>query len=437
MKLLVYFLENLRYAAFWSIDFLKGGKVRRHYKSISTILNNYTSKNSLNYREQCLENILNHATNTTPYYKNLGLGKVLTDFPVVNKNIIRSNFHQFQSKLFLNKKLKTVKTSGSTGLKFKVTQNSNKKIRNTADTIYFSNLVGFKVGYKLIYLRLWDKFLRKLPLVYFIQNIQPLNILNLNNSSIKKLIVGLEKDQSRKAFIAYASGLEQICRYLDKTNSKPIKSNLKSVIAIAEKLNEYTKTAVKKHFNTTIVSRYSNSENGIIAQQKIDNLNFDINWASYYLEILDFNTDTPKKNNEIGRIVITDLFNYATPMIRYDTGDIGSINYNVSPPVLTNIEGRKGDLIFNTQGEIVTKFITICLIPYDNIIQGQLIQEHKTVYTLKLNVNKDFKEEQKLINEFKKYLGHNAKINIEYVNEIPILSSGKRRLTVNNYIQQK
>lgn len=437
MKLFVYFLENLRCFTFWTVDFLNGSKVRKHYKSITNILDDFTSEKSISLREQYLQDILNHSSQTTLFYKDVGSNKALADFPVVNKNMIRTNFNEFQSKSFLNKKTKTVKTSGSTGLRFQVKQDKNKIKRNTADTIYFSRKAGFELGYKLIYLRLWDKFMRKTPLAYFMQNIQPKNILELNTNSIKELIKEVEKDKSRKGFIGYASGLEQICKYLDKTKSKPLKSNFRSVIAISERLNDYTRESVKKYFNTPIVSRYSNSENGIIAQQNIGDQSFDINWASYYVEVLDFNSNTPVQDGEVGRIVITDLFNYATPLIRYDTGDIGTIDNSTPTPVLTKIEGRKGDLIFNTKGEIVTKFVTICFIPYDSIIQGQLIQEAKKAYTLKLNVSKDFKEEHKLLNEFKTYLGEDARINLKYVEEIPVLSSGKRRLTINNYILQK
>ncbi len=436
MKLLVYFLENLRYITFWSIDFLKGAKIYKHYKNISYLLNDFSSEKSRNFKEENLKNILDHAVKTTRFYKKIENYNAVEDFPVVNKNIINNNLNTFISKTFINRKLKTVQTSGSTGLRFKIYQDKNKIYRNTADTIYFSKKAGFKIGYKLIYLRLWDEFLRKTPLSYFIKNIQPENILNLNDDRIDKLVNDLKNDTSRKSIMAYASGLEQICRYLDTIKFKPINSNIKSTIAVAEALSEYTRISVKKYFNSPIVSRYSNSENGILAQQKNnESLDFCINWASYYFEILDFNTDTPVKNNELGRIVITDLFNYATPLIRYDTGDIGRMDCRKTPPVLTKIEGRKGDLIFNTKGEAITKFITICLIPYKEIKQGQLIQEDKLNYTLKLNVSKNFNQEKELIQEFKGYLGADSNVSLKYVNEIPVLSSGKRRLTVNNYIK--
>jgi phenylacetate-CoA ligase len=38
---------------------------------------------------------------------------------------------------------------------------------------------------------------------------------------------------------------------------------------------------------------------------------------------------------------------------------------------------------------------------------------------------------------FQDFLGHDAEIVIEHVNEIPVLSSGKRKKVMSNYIKEK
>jgi phenylacetate-CoA ligase len=43
----------------------------------------------------------------------------------------------------------------------------------------------------------------------------------------------------------------------------------------------------------------------------------------------------------------------------------------------------------------------------------------------------EFKREKDLINEFKNYFGEDAIIAVEYVNEIPLLNSGKRKKVMN------
>ena len=125
---------------------------------------------------------------------------------------------------------------------------------------------------------------------------------------------------------SYASALEEVCKYLDNSSTSGSIKNLRaaSIMAQSEALTNETRERLQKYFNCTPCSRYSNLENGIIAQQTLhDNDLFLINRASYFEEILKMDSDIPVKPNELGRIVVTDLFNYAMPFIRYDTGDIG------------------------------------------------------------------------------------------------------------------
>lgn len=430
MRIIIIILENLRYLSFWFLDILRGSKIKNHVSDISFILENFSSAKAIELRDEKKENILKHATSTTDFYKNY---RTFEEFPVINKNIIRSNIEALKPKQYLNKKLKTVSTSGSTSSALKLVQDKGKVLRNTADSIYFSKIAGFKIGYQLLYLRHWDAHLRKSSFLNFLQNIKEFEVVNMNDTYSSKIITEITKDTSRKGWLGYPSGYELICKYLDKINSKPIKTNIKSIIAMSEGVNKYTKESMKKYFNATLVSRYSNMENGIIAQQKIDDDNFTINWASYYVEIFKLKEDVLAEPGETGRIVVTDLYNYAIPIIRYDTGDVGVIDYKATPPVLKNIEGRKADVIYNTKDEIVSSFIVNNVVEYEGVIQGQLIQESKKEYTLKLNVTDDFDQKQQITEEFKGYLGDDAIINIEYVEEIPLLSSGKRKGTINKY----
>lgn len=433
MVFLIRILEYLRFYIFWVTDFSKGSFIRHHLKDIAYKTVNFSSSKADTLRLESLKKILDHAVNTTVFFKKFKHYSSINDFPVINKNLIRGQENEFKSVTFLNKKTRTVSTSGSTSSALKIVQDKNKAHRNTADSIYFGKLAGFKIGYKLLYLRHWDDHLRKSPFTKFIQNIDELEVVNINNKYIEKIIKKIEQDPSKKSWLGYPSGFELICKYLDAINSKPIKANIKSIITMSESLNSYTKKAMHKYFSAHVVSRYSNMENGIIAQQRKNSDDFLINTASFWVEIFKMDQDVLADENELGRIVVTDLYNYATPLIRYDTGDVGIIDNHATPPVLKKIEGRKADIIFNTKGEVVSSFIITNVVEYEGIIQGQLIQEKEKEYTLRLNVTNKFNQKDDVIKEFKGYLGNDAFIKIIYINEIPLLSSGKRKATVNNY----
>ncbi|WP_299896362.1 CoF synthetase [uncultured Aquimarina sp.] len=430
--------ERIRNLSFWIIDFLRGGKVRKHYRDVKHIIEKPNHPLSLGKKEQYLKDILEHATQTSNYYKNINPNS-LQNFPVVNKEIIKLSYKDIQSEIHINKQKVGVSTSGSTGASFTVYQNLNKKNRNTADIIYFSELCGFTIGYRLYYLRFWNMFKKKNGLASFFQNIIPINVFELSEEAVKKLITILKQDSSNKGMLGYASSFDKICKYLESINSKPIDCKLRSVIGMSERLDPNTKQQMKKYFNVDMVSRYSNAENGMLAQQPIKKEFFKINWASYYIEILNFNNDERVAPGTIGRIVITDLFNYDTPMIRYDTGDIGIMNYekdhNASELVLTKVEGRKMDMIRNTSGEILSTSILLIINKYKQVKQRQIIQKAEKEYLFKLKIEQNiFEQETEFIEEFRGYLGEDANIRIEYVSEIPLLNSGKQRAIVNEFV---
>ena len=144
MRIFTITLESLRYYTYWFKDFLFGSKIRNHLTEVTYVLSNYSSSKSKQIREYNLSKILVHAAHTTSFYKKYN-HKSLQNFPVINKNIVRDNIEDFKSSAYKKTKNKTIKTSGSTGAFLKLEHNRNKVLRNTADTLYFSRKVNFKV----------------------------------------------------------------------------------------------------------------------------------------------------------------------------------------------------------------------------------------------------------------------------------------------------
>lgn len=434
------FIESTRKKVFWTLDAIKGGKVKSHYNEVEFIMENFSSEKSKNLRFQNLDKLLVHATKTCGFYHKFSDFNSLEDFPIINKSLIRNQFIEFRSDAFGENDSYEMSTSGSSGTPFKTVQNRNKRLRNTADTIYFKQKAGFEIGSRLYYIRKWFKMHKRSWLTTMTRNIVMVNVTEFTDEYLANFIKELESDKSTQVIISYSSALLDLCNYLDKISSPPIKNNLSCIVAMAEGLSNQTRESLKKYFNTPVLLRYSNLENGILSLQlDNENENLQINCASYHIEILHPEKDEPVEEGEMGRIVITDLFNYAMPFIRYDTGDLGVITntdkYFKGTPAFTKVQGRKMDAIFDTNGKIQSTFIVFYLEEYSDIKQFQLIQNGKREYELKLNIEKGFNKQNQLVDLFRSYLGKDAEIKISYVDEIPQLSSGKRRLTVNNFIQ--
>lgn len=429
---------NIRSFVFKSIDAIKGGTIQRH---LNLHLSSSPNNEAREVTHKLLEELLKHAQISTNFYRSYTSADI-ADFPIVDKNIIREQADSFLSKKFSTKELFKMVTSGSTGTPFQTYQDKEKKIRNTADTIYFAGLAGYKLGEELFYLKIWSDLNKKNRQLQWIQNIHPIDVLHLNDRKIENLIKMLERNQSPKHILGYSSALEKIAKYFDRTNITFNGQQVKSIISMSEGLNDYTKIKLKEKFRVQPCSRYSNIENGIIAQQTPESASdFLTNTVSYFVEIFDINENRLAIPGELGRIVVTDLYNYGMPLIRYDTGDLGSMpldnNGKVQNNKLNRIEGRKLDTIFDTKGRIISSYIIYKnMWKYTEIAQYQLIQEEAKKYRFKINTDGVFRKEKELKGEFLKYLGEDATFEIEYVKEIPLLDSGKRRKVVNHYLRK-
>jgi phenylacetate-CoA ligase len=427
--------EKIRNTAFWSVDRLRGGSIQKHFREIRFEIENHDSLRALEYRETCLDNILNHATTNTTFYSGYQGFESLSDFPVIDKNTVINNFDSLKSITHLNARYFEVSTSGSTGIPFRLHQDENKKSRNTADTIYFAKIANYDIGNRFVYLRDWDYQSRKNKLSYVLRNIRRINSNHFDEEILYRFIDLLQKDRySSVNIMGYPSAFEVILDYLDETSPELQFDNVLSIIAIAEALDPKTKMRLSQYFNCPIVSRYSNNELGILAQQNIGDSEFMFNSASYLVEILKLDENVPVTPGETGRIVVTDYFNYCMPMIRYDTGDLGIISPEKGLPFLSSVEGRKMDMIYGTNGDMVSPHNFAFLAKYRGLKQYQFVQKGEKDYLCKLNVvGISPSEEEKVETNLKKLLGEDAEIHFEYVDEIPLLSSGKRKKVANEF----
>jgi len=430
-------MQQLRRQVFWMADSLKGSGVRRHYDEISGILEGIDQQHGQS-PENILKSLIRHAVSTTGFYGDLSNDARLEQFPVVDKTLIRNQYDAFLSTVNSEEERIPAITSGSTGTPFKVYHDKNKKTRNTADTLYFANKTGYELGHRLVYLKIWAIEKMASPLHYKMQNMIPVDVIKLDDRQVQALIDEMESTSETFSILGYVSALETICKYLDRNSGEKLNTEVASIITMSESLTPYVKKKMEFYFGPEVFSRYSNLENGIIAQQVPgSNGRYLINRASYVVELLQMDSDDPVQIGEAGRIVVTDLYNFAMPMIRYDTGDIGILSLETDKygnQYLEKVEGRKLDLLYDTSGEIVSSYIMYKnMWQYTEIKQYQLIQEGPKEYTFKINMDGDFDKEDQLASEFKKYLGTDADFKVEYVDEIPLLSSGKRKKTVNNW----
>lgn len=429
-------LEFARGSVFWILDALKGGKV----KSALTTLHNcedgiWSEEKIKEYQMEQVQRLLTHAKSTVPFYR-YQTSTDLRDWPVVNKNVLRSSGDAVLSSQYTKDSLIAMSTSGSTGTPFTCWQNVDKKKHVNAETLYYNGKTGFAIGRRIIYLRSVVAETQKSAFQQFSQNIYLLDCTDLSDKGIEEKLEYIRKHTSHcgAMMMGYSSTLDAFRKYFEKNGYDNAKGcNLYGIVGGSTMLYDETRAAMEKAFGCRCYSRYANEENGFLGQDDKENNVFLMNRADYFTEVLMLDSDEPAQLGEIGRIVITDLWNYAMPMIRYDTGDVGAwVRYQGTERLaIGNFGGRSVDMIFNAAGETVSPHsISTAMWAYKNVQQYQFAQIGKGQYEMRLNAVSAVNEEQ-LIADLKKVVGEEATIALKYYDEIPVLASGKRRYIVN------
>lgn len=428
------FLKTLRKYSFWAHDFLNGNPVRRHYKEIREISENFQSDHSKKTRLQHLDRLLQHAIDTVPFYQQNVEGLQLKDFPIINKSTVLENYDRFRSSKYSKKKNVKVSTNGSTGTPFTLYHDKNKRSRHQADNLFFAEKGGYQLGDRLYLLRALHKKDTKAILRFFKQNFKAYGILNYSNDDIEKLLEEFKNGTSEKCVVCFASMCEIIVNYLESNGVEPFRHKVKSIVTDGDALSKGTKDKMEKYFGIPVYARYGNMECGVMAQQGLPNgYHYNLNWASYYFEVLDLKKDKPVEAGEMGRIVVTDLFNHCMPLIRYDTGDLARLAQDSNlQPRFDRIDGRVIDIIWDTKGNIVSPYLIYTITEkYNELKQFQFAQKGPKEYEYRLNPWDNFTKEDQLLAESRSYLGTNANISVVYVDEVPLLTSKKRKPVIN------
>ncbi len=436
-------LSWLKRNLFWANDSLHGRKIGQFYDDLRRVNSSYETGFAI--QQEHLRALLNHATANSQFYRetsNCGEEKKnrqLSDFIVVNKTVLSQNHDKVRVPIDKipgqeGTSVHVQRTSGSTGTPFAVLQDTRKRNRRIAELKFYNAEVGVLSHEMIGQCRIWTKWQSKSKWQSFRENIVPINVAKMDDDTCAFLFDSVRR---RRIVLlrAYASWYDAVVKYLEegKGNPNDLKS-LKVCLSSSEALNEETREKMLKLTGVPIVEAYADEEGGVLAQQRIGDSNYYLNHSGYVFEFLKLDEDQPANEGELARVVITDLFNYAFPLIRYDTGDTAIYSKGNDKSggwvYIGSLYGRRLDLVHDTKGVAVhpMNFARI-LKNLPGIIQWQFIQKGEKDYLIKLNMEKGY-DAGETVDRIKSVLGADANVLVEYVNDIPVLASGKRKPVV-------
>lgn len=429
---------------FWFLDFLHGSPIRKQYNDVKYFAE-HSEEEARSRKQTKLQQLLRYAQANSVFYS-MYSSLNLSDYPVMNKMSLVENMEQIRVKdEVIPGQVGTVhiqRTSGSTGVPLAVAQDTLKRQRRIAELKYFGKVVGFTTHEKLVHLRTWNRWQSKTSKQIKTENIIPFDISKFDNSDMEELC-NILINEKVVCLRGYATTISNLVNYIKASGKNWHFPCLKVVIAGGEALYDEVRQKVKDYMHCEIISQYADEECGILAQESVPTLAADnvmyFNQGSYYFEVLKLESDEPAEFGEVGRIVITDLHNYACPIIRYDCGDTCMLlppnEQSKGYPIIGKLYGRRFDLTYSTDGKAISPLAYgRTLKNYDNISLWQFVQEGEKDYVLKLKIAKgDTSQFSELVKNFSEILGEGANLKIEEVDEIPVLSSGKRKPVVNNW----
>jgi len=399
-----------------------------------------------------LQELLIFANRHVPYYKSVfdkfsldpRLVEKLEDLekvPLLSKVDVRQNIHfRMFSDIHRKRDMHRIKTSGSTGEPFVCYADKFQLEMRFATTLRAYEMAGWRFGDKQ--LRLWHQtigmsrsqvFREKIDSIFMRRKFVPAYELSANK--IEELIKDIERTKP-----VIIDGYAESLNFISTFSARTARWSPKAIISSAQELTEKTRASIEETFHSKVHDKYGSREfSGIAYECRIGN-SYHVQDESYIVEIL---VDGRKANpGEVGEIVITDLNNYSTPMIRYRIGDLAlaveqaNCQCGRSHSQIGKIYGRTQALVYCTNGVwLPGTFFAHFFKEFDFAIQHfQIFQEDEQGFTLRIVPSDQFSAEieSSILNQLKSFIGANTLVKMRLVENIPLLITGKRTPVISN-----
>lgn len=270
----------------------------------------------------------------------------------------------------------------------------------------------------------------------FAGNVDFLSSFDMSESAMRRYAGELRRRRPRLV-LGYPSALAHLaefCRREDLPLPRP-----GAVVASGERLFPEQRAIVEDAFASPVYDRYGCREFSGIAQQCGERGGLHIFADLLVVEII-HESGRPAKSGETGEVVVTDLFNYHMPFVRYRTGDLAVASDASCPcgrglPLVASVEGRAFDVIVAPDGRSIGGFFWTWLsrsVP--GIARFQIEQRSRDGIVFRIVPGAGWRPENErvLASSIAETCGRGFSVRFETVGEIPLTRAGKHRFIVSN-----
>jgi len=406
------------------------------------------------YKLDRLKALVEHAGNNVPYYRELfkkhGIKSddinTLEDFakiPILTKNILRENLEKFKADNFKAYNPIRTNTSGTTGHATTLYRSAYHEAfrRAVMWRIYHEN--GLRFGdMRASAERLWGFNLQAELYEYDrVENKLIINCYHIVAGNCEKIYSALKKYKPRMIW-AHPNILCALCHHIVDKGLSPLDIPLIGVYG--EKIHANMLNIIHKAIPGKFFEYYGNRENSGAAWRNEDDIFHEV---SEYCHLEVQCGENSCEKGDRGDLITTSLHNYAVPLIRYKSEDIvewhGYSDDAGNSPGFKLIGGRGKDLLLTRHGLIAPYLPCFCE-GYENKLrryQFQQVSLDEVIIKIVPLPGYDYAvDEAAILKQFDMVLGHNFKLKIKYVDDIPFTKAGKYPMSVSqlamDYIQK-
>lgn len=423
------------------------------YRRVFETTQHLTGEKIQELQWQKLQALLGHAYRNSDFYcqrfaaaglrpEDLKTPEDLRRLPVFTKEDVRDRLDSILAKNLPKERLVKTATGGTTGSSFTFYRDIYCHLQRQAIDLVYNRWAGWRIGEKTAIL--WGApqdltgypaFKQKLKNL-LVDRTVTLDFFRVTPKSMQEFAHKLVSFKP-KVMYGYSQAIYLFAQYA--AQHLPGKIKTRSAVCTAEPLYQSQRKFIEETLGCEVFDRYASREFGLIASECQNHSGYHLIADSVYLEIL--KEGKPAAKGEIGEIVITDLLNRGMPFIRYRIGDQGAWEEKGCPcgsklPLLKNLVGRDTDFLVTPEGGVISGVAIMALLTQygarTGIAQMQIIQEAPQELFLKVVKGPKFSSADilHLKTTLHRLFGSQARIEFEFVSEIPKEKSGKFRYTI-------
>ncbi len=398
---------------------------------------------------QRLTALLQHCEREVPYYqrrwRELGIRvadiRSMEDYarlPLLTKADIRTHFEDLKAPSWRDQLLYKA-TGGSTGEPLRLGYTRTSYDRRTAVMWRGYEWAGSRMGRRTLFL--WGgavgephraQLLReRLYNAAFGRRV--LNSFHMSEANMAEFADAIDRYRP-EVIVGYVGPLVRLAQWL-LANGRQV-ARPQSIIGAAEALHEFQREIIEQAFGCPAFNTYGCREFMLIASECERRHGLHVNADHLVVELL--GPDGAAAIPQPGEVVITDLFNYGMPFVRYANGDVATAashgcDCGRGLPLLQRVDGRSLDAIRTPAGHVLPgEFFPHMLKDVPGLVRFQVVQRRLDQLDLAIVRDEGFDDASLayIRHEVAKVLGDSIDLRCRFVDDIPLTPSGKLRVTV-------